>query len=259
MGRQSGSTVKRREVRKAKRSANRGNNDSVVDFPTGDSHTPIGMAKDKRDTKPLEPRNDNQASYLNALELSNIIVSTGSAGSGKTYICTTWAADQLIAKHTDRIIVTRPVLTAEEDLGFLPGTIQEKFMPFFRPVYDVLRKRLGNSHLEYCLKPGVEKVEIAPFAYMRGRTFDDAVVILDEAQNVTVNQMRLFLTRIGENSTVIINGDPKQCDLPPGKESGLQDLIDRIQRKNLDVPVVEFADGDSVRSDVCSLALDIYS
>ncbi|QPX76880.1 PhoH-like phosphate starvation-inducible [Pectobacterium phage vB_ParM-25] len=258
MGRQKAATVKRRDVRKAKRQNNRGI-DNLVEFPTAGGHDVIGMAKEKRDTSPLEPRNDNQAQYLNALELSNIIVSTGSAGAGKTYICAAWAADRLLAKETDRIIVTRPVLTAEEDLGFLPGDISEKFRPFFRPVYDVLRKRLGNSFLEYCLKPMIEKVEIAPFAYMRGRTFDDAVVILDEAQNVTVNQMRLFITRIGMNSTVIINGDIEQCDLPNKNDSGLLDLIRRIEERDIDIPVIKFVKDDCVRSPICQLGLEIYS
>ncbi|WP_446914844.1 PhoH family protein, partial [Klebsiella pneumoniae] len=105
-------------------------------------------------------------------------------------------------------------LQADEDLGFLPGDVGEKFAPYFRPVYDVLQKRLGASFLEYCLKPEIAKVEIAPFAYMRGRTFENGVVILDEAQNVTPSQMKMFLTRMGENVTVIVNGDVTQCDLP---------------------------------------------
>lgn len=175
-----------------------------------------------------------------------------------TFLSTAHAADQLLNKEVESIIVTRPVLTAEEEMGFLPGDMMEKFMPFFRPVYDVLKRRLGIGFLRYCLRPEIEKIEIAPFSYMRGRTFDNAVVILDEAQNVTVTQMKLFLTRIGENTTVIINGDVLQCDLPSHKESGLVDLLRRIETKEVDVPVIKFSRSDCVRSDVCALALAIY-
>ncbi|UQT02982.1 phosphate starvation-inducible protein [Serratia phage vB_SmaS-Totoro] len=262
MGRQKAATVKRRDVRKAKRQANRGFESNLVEFPTNDngfaSHESIGMAKCKKDTRPIEPRNDNQALYLNALELSDLIVATGSAGSGKTFLASAYAVEQLSEKRYEKIIVTRPMVTAEEEMGFLPGDANEKFAPYFRPVYDILRKRMGDGWLKYCLREEIGKVEIAPFAFMRGRTFEDAIVILDEAQNVTVNQMRLFLTRVGENVTIIVNGDPNQCDLPKGTKSGLVDLINRIKSKSIDVPIIEFTDDDCVRSKLCSTALDIY-
>ena len=212
----------------------------------------------KRLNAPLAARNPNQQLYIDALQTKRLIFSTGSAGVGKTYLATSHACRELLAKDIDRIVVTRPVLQADEDLGFLPGDVNEKFAPYFRPVYDVLLEQLGGSFLEYCLKPGIEKVEIAPFAFMRGRTFKNAVVILDEAQNVTVNQMKLFLTRIGENCTVIVNGDITQCDLPHHKQSGLQDALRRFQDSDL-VGVVNFTDDDCVRSDICALALDAYS
>lgn len=218
----------------------------------------IGMEQQKRDRAPLEARNVNQGLYLDALAAKDIIVATGAAGCGKTFLGTAHAVEELIEKNYEKIVVTRPVLTAEEDLGFLPGTIAEKFMPFFRPVYDVLRRRMGPSYLQYCLRPEIEKIEIAPFAYMRGRTFDNAIVILDEAQNVTVNQMRLFLTRLGEGTKCIINGDITQCDLPKGVESGLTDLMTRIKNKGLDVPVINFDKDDCVRSASCQIALEIY-
>lgn len=213
----------------------------------------------KRDTTPFKPRNENQTLYWDALNNRNLLVATGSAGSGKSFAASVYACDQLLAKEVGKIIVTRPVLQSDEDLGFLPGDIAEKFAPYFKPIHEILLKRLGGGFLEYCLKPGVEKVEIAPFAYMRGNTFSDAVIILDEAQNVTVNQMKLFLTRIGENATVVINGDPLQCDLPKGVKSGLVDLLERIERTQLDVPVIRFTDDDCVRSDVCRMALKLYS
>ena len=169
----------------------------------------------------------------------------------------TWAADRLLAKDFSKIIVTRPVLQADEDLGFLPGTVEEKFAPYFRPVYDILAKRLGYSFLQYCLRPEIGKVEIAPFAYMRGRTFSDAVVILDEAQNVTVKQMKMFLTRLGENCVVVVNGDAGQIDLPSESLSGLKDALARFEDDEL-VSVIRFDKNDSVRSPLCSRVLNAY-
>lgn len=244
--------------REAKRVLRGSKKRTSLDELTGQEHiSHIGMSKSPRDTTPLEPRNENQAAYIEALESKQLIFATGDAGCGKTFIATAFAAQKLIDKEIDKIIVTRPVLQAEEDLGFLPGDIHEKFGPYFRPVQDILTKRLGASFLEYCLRPAIEKVEIAPFAYMRGRTFENAVVILDEAQNVTRNQMKLFLTRLGENVTVIVNGDVTQCDLPNHKESGLADALTRFVDNDL-VSVIKFTKEDSVRSPLCSHALSVY-
>ncbi len=211
----------------------------------------------KANKSPIQARNPNQQQYLTAMQTKFITLGVGSAGSGKTYLSTAHAAKLLLDKDIERIVITRPVLQADEDLGFLPGDISEKFAPYFRPVYDVLLERLGGSFLEYCLRPKIEKVQIAPFAYLRGCTFKDAVVILDEAQNTTVNQMKLFLTRLGENTTVIINGDVTQCDLPKGTKSGLQDLLERIEEGEL-ASVTHFTDEDCVRSEICAYALKIY-
>lgn len=150
------------------------------------------------------------------------------------------------------------VSQADEDLGFLPGDIAEKFAPYFRPVYDVLVRRLGASFMQYCLRPEIGKVEIAPFAYMRGRTFENAVVILDEAQNVTAAQMKMFLTRLGENVTVIVNGDITQCDLPRGVCSGLSDALERFEEDEM-VGIVRFGKEDCVRSALCQRTLHAYS
>lgn len=212
----------------------------------------------RRDESPLEARTENQAAYLKALETKSLIFATGEAGCGKTYLATAWAAKRLLDKEVERIIVTRPVLQADEDLGFLPGDISEKFAPYFRPVYDVLQKRLGHSFLQYCLRPEIGKVEIAPFAYMRGRTFENAVVILDEAQNATAKQMKMFLTRLGENCTVIVNGDVEQIDLPSVAMSGLRDALDRFEDDAI-VSVVRFLKGDCVRSVICARALQAYA
>ncbi|EDM4432408.1 phosphate starvation protein PhoH [Salmonella enterica subsp. enterica serovar Infantis] len=213
--------------------------------------------KPKRDNSPLEARNEAQAHYLISLDTKTLTFATGEAGCGKTYLAAAVAAQRLLNKEVDKIIVTRPVLQADEDLGFLPGDMSEKFAPFFRPVYDVLQKRLGGSFLEYCLKPEVAKVEIAPFAYMRGRTFENAVVILDEAQNVTASQMKMFLTRMGENVTVIVNGDITQCDLPGSVKSGLEDAMERFKPSEY-VGRIEFESEDCVRSELCKIALEAY-
>lgn len=217
----------------------------------------IGMAVGRK-ASPLEARNEAQGHYLVALDTKPLVFGHGPAGSGKTYIAAARAAQALLDKEVSCIVVTRPVLQAEEDLGFLPGDISEKFAPFFMPVYEVLRERLGASFLEYCLRPEIGKVIIAPFAYLRGRTFKDAFVLLDEAQNTTVNQMKLFITRIGENSTVVINGDVEQCDLPGHKQSGLADALKRFKECEL-VSKVEFVEEDCVRSDICRLALSVYN
>ncbi|EHD02058.1 Phosphate starvation-inducible ATPase PhoH [Salmonella enterica subsp. enterica serovar Wandsworth str. A4-580] len=231
----------------------------------------IGMARDSRDTSPVKARNEAQAHYLNAIDSKQLIFATGEAGCGKTWISAAKAAEALIHKDVERIIVTRPVLQADEDLGFLPGDIAEKFAPYFRPVYDVLLKRLGASFMQYCLRPEIGKVEIAPFAYMRGRTFENAVVILDEAQNVTAAQMKMFLTRLGENVTVIVNGDITQCDLPRGcgvrsglsdvprgVRSGLSDALERFEEDDM-VGIVHFNKDDCVRSALCQRTLHAYS
>lgn len=225
----------------------------VIDFPI-DAALP---AKEKRDASPIEARNEAQTKYLTALNEKSLVFSTGEAGCGKTFIAAAIAAERLLDKEIERIIVTRPVLSADEDLGFLPGDVSEKFAPYFRPVYDVLRKRLGGSFLKYCLHPEVLKVEIAPFAYMRGRTFENAVVILDEAQNVTASQMKMFLTRIGENCLVIVNGDVTQCDLPSHVKSGLGDALSRFEEDEI-VGVVRFNEDDCVRSELCMRALKAY-
>lgn len=261
MGRQKAVIKARREakrvLRRDSRSHKQREEESVTSLVQMSGVEAIGMARDSRDMTPVVARNDAQAQYLNAIESKSLIFATGEAGCGKTWISAAKAAEALIHKDVDKIIVTRPVLQADEDLGFLPGDISEKFAPYFRPVYDVLVKRLGASFMQYCLRPEIGKVEIAPFAYMRGRTFENAVVILDEAQNVTAAQMKMFLTRLGENVTVIVNGDITQCDLPAGVKSGLSDALARFVEDEM-VGIVQFTKDDCVRSALCQRTLNAY-
>lgn len=262
MGRQKAVIKARREakrvLRRDSRSHKQREEESVTSLVQMSGVESIGMARDSRDSSPIVARTDAQAHYLKAIETKQLIFATGEAGCGKTWIAAAKAAEALIHKDVDRIIVTRPVLQADEDLGFLPGDISEKFAPYFRPVYDVLVRRLGASFMQYCLRPEIGKVEIAPFAYMRGRTFENAVVILDEAQNVTAAQMKMFLTRLGENVTVIVTGDITQCDLPSGVKSGLSDAMARFEEDDL-ISVVTFSKEDCVRSALCQRTLSAYS
>lgn len=210
----------------------------------------------KKDTSPITPRNANQRDYIDAISNKDLIFASGDAGCGKTFIASLMAADALSSKAVERIIVTRPVLSADEEMGFLPGDLAEKFDPYFRPVKDNLIKRMGKTFFEYCLKVGT--IEIAPFAYMRGRSFENAFVILDEAQNVTPKQMKLFLTRIGEGCIVVVNGDVTQCDLPDGMDDGLSDALRRFEDDD-DVTGILFSEADCVRSHICRKALRAYS
>jgi len=175
--------------------------------------------------KIIKPKTPGQESYLTAMVERDIVVSIGPAGTGKTYLAVAMAVDALYRKRVRRIVLARPAVEAGETLGFLPGDLQEKVDPYLRPLYDALEDMLPHDRVRRFLETRV--IEIAPLAYMRGRTLADAFVILDEAQNATSNQMKMFLTRLGLNSRAVITGDKTQIDLPPNEESGLLQ-IERI-------------------------------
>ena len=202
---------------------------------------------------PLAALTQAQGHYLISIERNIVTFGIGPSGTGKTAVATMKAADEFIEEQIDKIIITRPIVEVGNTLGFLPGGVEEKQAPYLAPVYDVLYSRLGKGALEYALKAG--QIVATPLELMRGTNFNDAWVILDEAQNTTVSQMKMFLTRIGKNCRVIINGDINQKDIPV--TSGLEDAIHRF--KNIDeIGIVEFTWDDVVRSRIVKKILMKY-
>jgi phosphate starvation-inducible PhoH-like protein len=172
----------------------------------------------------------NQRKYMDAIEKSDMVFGIGPAGTGKTYLAVAMAVSALLSKQVSRIILARPAVEAGERLGFLPGTLQEKVDPYLRPLYDALYDLLEHDRVDKLLEKGI--IEIAPIAFMRGRTLNDAFIIMDEAQNTTIEQMKMFLTRMGFNSKAVITGDITQIDLPNASKSGLVDAIRVLQGVN---------------------------
>ena len=173
--------------------------------------------------KPIKPKTMGQKNYIEAIKNNTITIGVGPAGTGKTYLAVAQAVNAFRAKEVSRIILTRPAVEAGESLGFLPGDLQQKIDPYLRPLYDALFEMLGAENFQKCQERG--DIEVAPLAYMRGRTLDDSFIILDEAQNTTCEQMKMFLTRLGFNSKAVVTGDITQIDLPKGKTSGLKDAV----------------------------------
>jgi phosphate starvation-inducible PhoH-like protein len=200
-------------------------------------------------------RSRMQDLYMNQLEKSELVFATGPAGTGKTYIAVAFAAAWIESGRADRIILSRPAVEAGERLGFLPGAMREKIDPYLRPLYDALYDVMAVERVERGLESGA--IEIAPLAFMRGRTLSNAVVILDEAQNCTSMQMKMFLTRIGENSRMIVTGDPSQVDLPPGQTSGLREAIGLLEGIE-GVSHVAFTERDVVRHELIAKIVKAY-
>ena len=203
----------------------------------------------------VAPRSPNQAAYLRAIDRHDLVFALGPAGTGKTYLAVASAVSLLRQRKVDRLILSRPAVEAGEKLGFLPGDLREKVDPYLRPLYDALQDMLPEGKLEQRIETGL--IEIAPLAYMRGRTLSNAVVILDEAQNTTPSQMKMFLTRLGENSRMVVTGDPTQTDLPPGMPSGLADAVDKLEGVP-GIGVVRFDQGDIVRHPLVSEIIHAY-
>lgn len=194
--------------------------------------------------RPVKPKTLGQKKYCTAIEENTITFGIGPAGTGKTYLAVAKAVTAFRAKEVNKIILTRPAVEAGESLGFLPGDLQSKVDPYLRPLYDALFDMLGAENFQKCQERG--SIEVAPLAYMRGRTLDDSFIILDEAQNTTPEQMKMFLTRLGFNSKMVVTGDITQIDLPSGKKSGLKKVM-RILKNVDDIAMCRFTQKDVVR------------
>lgn len=197
-----------------------------------------------------------QRHYLSAIKKKDIVFGIGLAGTGKTYLAVVTAVNALKNARVKRIVLTRPAVEAGESLGFLPGDLQEKVDPYLRPLYDALYDMLGNEQVAKMMERGL--IEVAPLAYMRGRTLEDSFVILDEAQNTTPEQMKMFLTRLGFGSKMVITGDVTQVDLPKGKKSGLREA-QRILSPIADVAFIHFQEGDVVRHSLVQKIIQAYA
>jgi len=205
--------------------------------------------------KTLAPKTVNQRRYLEAIERNDLVFGVGPAGTGKTYLAVAMAVSALVSKRVSRIILTRPAVEAGERLGFLPGTLQEKVDPYLRPLYDALFDMLEQEKVDKFLDRNV--IEVAPIAFMRGRTLNDSFIILDEAQNSTPEQMKMVLTRQGFNSKMVVNGDITQVDLPAGRRSGLLDAIDVLKGVE-GISFVKFDDRDVVRHSLVQRIVKAY-
>lgn len=203
--------------------------------------------------KPLVGRTERQKEYLRMIKFKSLIFSTGPAGTGKTFVAAAAAAKALEKGETEKIILTRPAVEAEENLGFLPGDLDQKLAPYMIPFKEVLEEFLGASHVAGLIKAG--RIEVQPLAYMQGRTFKNCWCILDEAQNTTPKQMKMFLTRLGEDSKTIINGDIRQANIKG--DSGLGDALDRVGG-HPQVGVIEFQQEDIIRSALAKFIVSQY-
>jgi len=244
---EAGLEIDRNEVDAALRMVRRGSADAIG-FPGDD----VLIRTDKRR---ISPRSPAQAAFLRAMQRQDLVFGIGPAGTGKTYLAVAAGVSLLKQRVVERLILSRPAVEAGERLGFLPGDMKDKVDPYLRPLYDALQDMLPEGKLGAKLESA--QIEIAPLAFMRGRTLSNAFVILDEGQNTTPSQMKMFLTRLGENSRMVVTGDPTQDDLPPGTTSGLNDAIGKLDNLR-DIAVIRFTERDIVRHPLVETILDAY-
>jgi len=233
---------------------------ALMRVATEEPHTsPRGMFEHGRTRsfgkKTVTPKNASQRRYMEEIESHDMTFGIGPGGTGKTYLAVAMAVSALLTKQMNRIILARPAVEAGERLGFLPGTLQQKIDPYMRPLYDALYDMLDADKLERFLEKGI--IEVAPLAFMRGRTLNDSFVILDEAQNTTSEQMKMFLTRLGFNSKAVITGDVTQIDLPAGKKSGLVEAME-ICGRIPGISVIQFGEKDVVRHNLVQQIIRAY-
>ena len=204
---------------------------------------------EERIAPPILPLNPAQSRYLDALRTSQQTLVLGPAGTGKTWLAATFAADLYRSRRISKIILTRPNVPCGRSLGFFPGSLEDKFAPWAIPIVDAIKERIGAAAFQIAQRAG--DIEMVPFEVMRGRSWRDAFIILDEAQNASVAELKLLLTRVGENSRLVINGDVGQCDLREG--SGLATIVELVRAHGLPVPLIEFTMDEIVRSGICEM------
>ena len=205
-------------------------------------------------TSGLVPKTDKQKELLDALKSYQQVFILGPAGTGKTYVTATYAADLYTTKEIDKIVITRPHVAVGKELGFLKGDLEEKTKPWALPVIDVLEKHLGKGVVETGIKNG--NIEMAPLALMRGRSFDNAFIIVDETQNITTHELKMLLTRVGEGTTIVLNGDVQQSDLK--EADGLSKVIHLAKKHMMPIPIIEFSVDDIIRSDICAMWVKVF-
>jgi phosphate starvation-inducible PhoH-like protein len=208
----------------------------------------------KKPTSGLVAKTTKQQDLIDALGSSRQIFILGPAGTGKTYVTATYAADLYTKKEVDKIVITRPHVAVGKELGFLKGDLTEKTMPWALPVLDVLEKHLGKGAVETGIKNG--NIEMAPLALMRGRSFDNAFIIVDETQNITTHELKMLLTRVGEGTTIVLNGDVQQSDLK--EADGLTKVIHLAKKHMLPIPIIEFDVDDIIRSDITAMWVKVF-
>jgi len=232
-----------------------GDVDGLLRHSSADARPASGLAQIRTRRRLVTARSPNQGVYIEALNRVDLVFGLGPAGTGKTYLAVAYAAQCLERGQVERLVLSRPAVEAGERLGFLPGDMREKVDPYLRPLYDALYDVLPAAKVERDLTTGV--IEIAPLAFMRGRTLAHSFVILDEAQNSTSMQMKMFLTRLGEGSKMVVTGDPSQIDLPHGQKSGLEEAVGLLHGVN-GIEAVRFTSGDVVRRDLVARIVDAY-
>jgi phosphate starvation-inducible protein PhoH and related proteins len=205
--------------------------------------------------RPIAPKGATQKKYVDLVRANDITFAVGPAGTGKTYLAMAMAVRALLDKHVRRIILTRPAVEAGESLGFLPGTLEEKIDPYLRPLFDALHDMLEPDRLTRMMADSM--IEVAPLAFLRGRTLNESFIVLDEAQNTTPGQMKMFLTRMGYGAKLVITGDPTQTDLPPGQKSGLRDALALVESIR-GIGIIEFSDADVVRHPLVAALIRAY-
>ncbi|KAF0224992.1 MAG: phosphate starvation-inducible protein [Rhodospirillaceae bacterium] len=234
-------------------------NSVVTLYAADNSWHPLGedadeeAGRDKSYVRKVRPQSEGQKQLMEAIRAHNLSVALGPAGTGKTFLAISAAVEAFDEGKVSRIILSRPAVEAGESLGFLPGDLQDKLAPYLRPLYDALSDRLGGKRLRACIADGT--IEVAPIAYMRGRTLNNAFIVIDEAQNCTYGQIKMLLTRLGWHSTMVLTGDPDQTDLLPGL-SGLADIGNRLRGLS-DVAVVDLAESDIVRHPLVASMLTV--